>query len=66
MAKKPYSPKKLAEMAGGRNFLAKKLGIEGPAISQWKAVPPRHVLIVERLTGVSRHKIRPDIYGDEK
>ena len=32
------------------------------AISQWKQVPAERVLDVERATGVSRHKLRPDIY----
>jgi DNA-binding transcriptional regulator YdaS (Cro superfamily) len=32
------------------------------AISQWKQVPAERVLQVERATGVSRHRLRPDIY----
>jgi DNA-binding transcriptional regulator YdaS (Cro superfamily) len=33
------------------------------AIEQWKRVPPRHVLALEAMSGVSRHELRPDIYG---
>lgn len=33
------------------------------AISQWKYVPVERVLAVEEVSGVSRHLLRPDIYG---
>jgi DNA-binding transcriptional regulator YdaS (Cro superfamily) len=32
------------------------------AVGQWDEVPWNRVLIVEKVTGVPRHKIRPDIY----
>ena len=31
------------------------------AISQWKQVPHDRVLDVERITGISRHELRPDL-----
>lgn len=34
------------------------------AVSQWDQVPAKRVLVVERITGVSRHDLRPDIYGE--
>ena len=37
-------------------------GITPQAISQWKQVPAERVLDVEQATGVSRHRLRPDIY----
>ena len=37
-------------------------GITPQAISQWKQVPAERVIEVERATGVSRHRLRPDIY----
>lgn len=50
--------------AGGPVGLAGKLGgITPQAISQWKRVPVGRVLDVERITGVSRHDLRPDIFG---
>lgn len=45
-----------------RRDLAQQLGITAQAISQWTRVPVERVLDVERLTGVPRHELRPDIY----
>ncbi|WP_454629628.1 hypothetical protein [Bradyrhizobium cenepequi] len=33
------------------------------AISQWEQVPVERVADVESATGISRHLLRPDIYG---
>jgi DNA-binding transcriptional regulator YdaS (Cro superfamily) len=52
------------EKAGGPAALAKALGKVTPqAVSQWKRIPPERVLDVERITGISRHKLRPDVFG---
>lgn len=51
--------------AGGPASLAKSLGgITPQAVSQWKKVPADRALEVERLTGISRHELRPDVFGD--
>jgi len=64
---KPLTPlDRACKAAGGVVELARKLGIKPPSISEWKArkrVPAERVLDVERLTGVSRHDLRPDIFG---
>jgi DNA-binding transcriptional regulator YdaS (Cro superfamily) len=53
------------ERAGGAVGLASKLGDLTPqAVSLWKRVPAGRVLDVERITGVSRHELRPDIFGE--
>lgn len=48
---------------GRRSQLAGKLGITPGALSQWIRVPAEHVLEIESLTGISRHELRPDIFG---
>lgn len=50
------------ERAGSSVRLASLLGVSPQALSQWKRVPPLRVLDVERVTGVSRHALRPDLY----
>lgn len=50
---------------GGLAGLAGPLGISEQAISQWEVVPPLRVLAVERITGVPRHELRPDLYPTE-
>lgn len=62
MAKK-LPIKDIVSQAGGTCALARELEISSQAISQWEQVPVKHVLAVEKLTGISRHKMRPDIYG---
>jgi DNA-binding transcriptional regulator YdaS (Cro superfamily) len=52
------------EKAGGVAALASALKISSQAISQWDRVPPRRVVEVEKITGVSRHDLRPDIFGE--
>lgn len=59
---------KAKENAGGSVALAVALSAAGPkltsqAVSQWKRVPAERVIEVERLTGVSRHELRPDVFG---
>ena len=46
--------------------LGRALGITREAVSQWDSVPARRVLAVEKETGVSRHDLRPDIYGPKE
>lgn len=48
---------------GSRTKLAARLKITPSAITQWRAVPPEHVLDVEDMTGISRHLLRPDVFG---
>jgi DNA-binding transcriptional regulator YdaS (Cro superfamily) len=47
----------------GASGLAPALGgISPQAVSQWKRVPSERVLDVERVTGISRSELRPDLY----
>lgn len=59
------SIKEIAVGAGGVVALSLKLGLSRGAVSQWDRVPAERVLDVERLTGVPRETIRPDLYVRE-
>lgn len=52
-----------AEAHGGLVELARKLGISHQSFYSWKKVPADRVLQFETLTGLSRHEIRPDVFG---
>jgi DNA-binding transcriptional regulator YdaS (Cro superfamily) len=54
-----------AQAVGGITKLSTQLGLSRVAASAWKRVPAERVLEVERLTGVSRHKLRPDLYPEQ-
>lgn len=54
--------KRAIKAAGGLAGLATPLGISEQAVSQWDEVPPLRVLAVERVSGVPRHELRPDLY----
>jgi DNA-binding transcriptional regulator YdaS (Cro superfamily) len=47
---------------GLRLRVAKTLKITHGAVSQWRRVPVERVLDVEKITGIPRHVLRPDIY----
>lgn len=53
------------EQAGGASAIGVALGITPQAVGQWTICPPLRVRDIERLTGVSRHELRPDIYPRE-
>lgn len=57
--------KRAAESAGGLRALARQLNVSYQAVQKWlkSGVPPTRVLEVEEVTGISRHELRPDVYG---
>lgn len=57
--------KKAIDGAGGTTALARALNITTQAISQWQRVPVNRVIQVEKLSGVSRYKLRPDVFGSK-
>lgn len=57
--------KRAIKAAGGLSGIAEPLSITIQAVSQWNEVPAGRVLAVERLSGVSRHELRPDLYPIE-
>ena len=65
--------KSAIDFAGGPAALARHIRAQGheittQAISQWKGVPSNRVIMVEQAAKglVSRHEMRPDVFGDEK
>lgn len=51
---------------GGLHGTGRALGIAHQAVAQWARTPALRVLEMERLSGVSRHDLRPDIYPRER
>lgn len=52
--------------AGSAAELARRLGVVPMTVTQWKKrgqVPAERCLDVESVTGVSRHALRPDVFG---
>lgn len=56
-------------LAGGQVKMARDLHVLQPQISRWihrdGRIPAEYVLACERLYGVSRHDLRPDLYPVE-
>lgn len=52
--------------AGGAAAVASALGIKVQAVSQWEECPPMRVHDLERLSGVHRALLRPDLYPKER
>jgi DNA-binding transcriptional regulator YdaS (Cro superfamily) len=58
---------KAVAISGGQVALAKKLGLKQGHVWWWlnrsKRIPAEQTIAVEQLTGVSRHELRPDVFG---
>lgn len=50
------------QKAGGVCALARALGVKHPSVIKWRRVPANRVLDVERISGVPRTRLRPDLY----
>lgn len=55
--------KEIADKVGGVVALSRKLGLSRAAVSQWTRVPVDRLADVERITGVPREALRPDIFA---
>lgn len=61
----PSAVQKAINAVDGVAELAKLCNVRYQAVQKWRAsgrLPVERVLEVERITGVSRHELRPDIY----
>lgn len=43
--------------------IARELGITRAAVGKWDCVPGDELVEIERITGIPRHKLRPDLFG---
>ena len=50
--------------AGSKRKLAQLLSLTPQAISYWRQVPLERLIQVEAATGVSRRKLRPDVFDE--
>jgi len=53
---------KAIKAAGSISKLARALGISPQAVWQWREIPVRHVISIERIFGVPREELRLDLY----
>lgn len=54
--------KLVISLVGSKRALAAQLGISEQAVGKWQQVPIARAQDVARITGLSLHEIRPDIY----
>jgi DNA-binding transcriptional regulator YdaS (Cro superfamily) len=60
----PSGVRQAIAAAGGIRGLAVLLGISTQAVGKWRRVPAERVIEVERVTGVPRTALRPDLYPE--
>lgn len=62
---KPNLPKLLKARDIKRAELARAMGLNRSQITRWEqnGVPASRVVEVERVTGIPRYKLRPDLYA---
>jgi len=51
------------EAVGTKYRLAKLLGIWPSSVLRWHHIPSERIIEVERVTGIDRAKLRPDLYA---
>ena len=54
--------KEIIEKAGGISAVARACKISKQAVFKWNEVPPRRCKTLEKLSGIPKELIRPDIY----
>lgn len=52
-----------AKAVGGIRQLADRLAISYQAVRKWSRIPADRVIEIERLSGIPRERLRPDLYG---
>lgn len=66
MANETAALQRAIKTAGGQSALARQVGKRQSNVWRWLKsgrVAAEFALAVERVTGVSRHELRPDVFG---
>ena len=66
MVKRMSGLQKAIKKVGSQRKLALGLGITPQSLTKWHTIPSRHIINIERLTGIPREELRPDLYRKEK
>ena len=53
---------RLRQLPGLLTRIAAELHVTPQAVYAWEVVPLHHVVVVEHLTGIPRHELRPDYH----
>jgi DNA-binding transcriptional regulator YdaS (Cro superfamily) len=68
-ARYPEVTARAIDLAGGPRHIAEELGISTAALSGWLhargRIPIERVSDMERLSGIPREQLRPDVYGTD-
>lgn len=63
---KPMTNKEIVawviKKAGGAPALADAIGIRPQAVYKWTRIPAERAVDVERVTGIRREQLRPDVF----
>lgn len=62
--RKEHPLKEIFSKVGTANEFARAIGVTPQAISQWDKVPIERAADVEKVTGIPRSVLRPDIWGE--
>lgn len=57
-----YGTDLLRAFPGLLSWLAPRLGVSQPNLSQWTQVPAERARDIEQVTGIPRHLLRPDLW----
>jgi DNA-binding transcriptional regulator YdaS (Cro superfamily) len=56
---------RIIEDAGGITKFSASIGVSRQAVDQWQMIPIKRLAAVEKVTGISRTVLRPDLFEGE-
>lgn len=57
--------REIIRLAGGPSKVARASRRHHATVIGWARIPAEHVLTIARMSGISPHEIRPDVFGPE-